>query len=66
MADVDTYTVETFCDRNQICKGMFYKLLKTGMGPRIMKVGTRTLISIEAAAEWRRRMEAESAQKAAA
>jgi hypothetical protein len=36
----------------------FYNLLKRGDGPAIMKVGRRTLISAEAAAEWRRRMEA--------
>ncbi|WP_212566890.1 hypothetical protein [Aromatoleum tolulyticum] len=36
---------------------MFYKLMKSGHGPRIMKVGTRTLISVEAAADWRRQME---------
>ena len=43
--------------RNGISRAMFYKLLKAGTGPKIMKVGERTLISSEAAAEWRRRME---------
>ena len=35
----------------------FYELLAAGRGPRVMKVGKRTLISVEAAAEWRRKME---------
>jgi len=30
------------------------------MGPRLMKVGRRTLISVEAAADWRRDMEAKT------
>jgi hypothetical protein len=36
---------------------MFYKLGKESKAPRLMKVGTRTLISEEAAADWRRQME---------
>ena len=35
-------------------RGFFYKLKKQGEGPREMKVGARTLITLEAAAEWRR------------
>lgn len=51
------YSVKDFCAAHGITKVTLYKLLKEGIGPRIMKVGTRTLISLEAAAEWRRRME---------
>ena len=51
------FTVKGFCAAHEISKVAFYDLLKKGIGPRIMKVGTRTLISLEAAAEWRRRME---------
>ena len=36
---------------------MFYKILSQGRGPRVMKVGTRTLISEESAAVWRRQCE---------
>lgn len=57
----DAQTIDRFCARNGICRATFYKLLKSGRGPRIMKVGTRTLITAESAAEWRRRMEAEAA-----
>lgn len=51
------YSVAQFCAAHGFTKVMFYKLMKQGLGPRVMKVGTRTLISMEAAAEWRRAME---------
>ena len=41
---------------------MYYNLVKEGKGPRLMRVGTKPLISIESAAEWRKRMEDEAAQ----
>jgi hypothetical protein len=40
---------------------MFYKLKADGRGPRTMSVGSRTLVSIEAAADWRRACEGEVA-----
>lgn len=49
--------VNEFCREHGISRGHFYNLLKRGEGPTIMKVGRRTLISAEAATEWRRRME---------
>lgn len=51
------FSVAQFCDAHGITKVLLYKLLKEGRGPRIMKVGARTLISAEAAADWRRQME---------
>jgi len=51
------YSVKDFCDAYGITKVTFYKLQKEGTGPRIMKVGTRTLVSAEAAADWRRQCE---------
>jgi hypothetical protein len=50
-------SVVQFCERHNITKPTFYELVKRGTAPRIMKVGRRTLISIEAAADWRRQME---------
>ncbi len=52
-----TYSVADFCREHSISRAFFYKLLLEGCGPRVMKVGRRTLISREAAEEWRRRME---------
>ena len=50
-------TVKQFCGANQISHVHFYELLKRGLGPRVMKVGRRTLITLHAEAEWHRRME---------
>ena len=43
--------VNVFCQEHGISRATFYNLLKRGHGPVIMKVGRRTLISAEAAAE---------------
>ena len=59
--DRAAYSVDGFCKAHTISRALFYKLLKSGDGPRIMKCANRTLISFEAAAEWRRQMEAEAA-----
>jgi len=50
-------TIQEFCDSFRITEGFFYKLKKQGLGPREMKVGTRTLISVESAIEWGREHE---------
>lgn len=54
------YTVPQFCGGFCLSRTHFYDLLKKGRGPRTMKVGRRTLISAESAAEWCRRMEEET------
>jgi hypothetical protein len=59
------YTVDGFCEAHNVPKSTYYELKKRGQAPREMQVGRRRLISAEAAAEWRRRMEAESAETAA-
>jgi predicted DNA-binding transcriptional regulator AlpA len=52
------FSIATFCQAHKISRSFFYELLHRGCGPRLMKIGRRTLISSEAAAEWRARMEA--------
>lgn len=47
------FSVEKFCRAHGISIGFFYALQKKGLGPRVMKVGLRTLISVEEAARWR-------------
>lgn len=55
------YTVAEFCAAHgNISRVMLYKLWNEGRGPRRMSVGRRVLITAEAAADWRARMEAES------
>jgi predicted DNA-binding transcriptional regulator AlpA len=52
-------SISEFCKAHGISEAFFYKLKKQGEGPREMKVGTRTLITLESAAEWRREREAD-------
>ena len=52
-----TYSVTEFCREHGISRGLFYKIAAEGHGPRVIKAGRRTLISREAAEEWRHRME---------
>ena len=51
------YSIRTFCIAHSISEDMFFKLQRQGLAPRTMRVGARTLISVEAAAEWRRERE---------
>jgi hypothetical protein len=57
MTQHDVYDIATFCARHSISRAFFYILLRRGDGPQVMKVGKRTLISADAAAAWRQRME---------
>ncbi len=52
------FSIPEFCQTHAISRALFYVLQKDGRAPRTMQVGRRVLISIEAAAEWRRKMEA--------
>jgi hypothetical protein len=54
---VDAFSIASFCKRHGISESFFHKLRVKGLGPVTMKVGSRTLISAEAAAEWRRARE---------
>lgn len=54
------YSVQEFCDAHQVGRNLFYKMLAAGIGPKILKLGRRTLITHEAAACWRQKMENQS------
>jgi predicted DNA-binding transcriptional regulator AlpA len=54
------YTVPEFCRAHAISRSTLYRLVNAGHGPRLTKVGDKTLISIEAARDWAERMERES------
>jgi predicted DNA-binding transcriptional regulator AlpA len=51
------YSVDEFCSAHAISRAMFYKLRADGKAPPTMAVGSRTLVSYEAAADWRRSCE---------
>jgi hypothetical protein len=59
--DVDAFSIAVFCKRHGISPQLFYKF-KSEM-PVTFNIGTRVLISREAAAAWRAKREAASASE---
>ena len=59
------FTIAEFCQRNGISRGMFYKLLAGGKGPRLMEIGAHKRISAEAEFDWKRAREADAGEQAA-
>lgn len=57
------YTVSQFCEAYGISRNLFYRMLADGTGPKIMKLGRRTLVSFEAAETWRRHIEEQTSMK---
>jgi predicted DNA-binding transcriptional regulator AlpA len=55
-------SVPVFLAEHGISRSLFYRLVNEGRGPRLTKIGGRTLITAEAATEWRARMERETEQ----
>ncbi len=55
--ELAAFSVFGFCLAHGLSRSLFYRLLRSGAGPRIMKCGRRTLISVEAAQRWRRARE---------
>jgi len=58
------FTVEEFCRAHRISSATYYEMKKAGLGPDEMEVGRRRIISIEAAARWRKAREAAAAEAA--
>lgn len=57
------FNIPEFCEAFRISPDFYFKLKRQRQGPVEMRVGKRTLISLEAADEWR--IEREAASKAA-
>jgi hypothetical protein len=57
-------SIREFCAQHSISEDMFYKMQREGWGPTVMHVGSRTLISHEAAEKWRREREAAATEAA--
>ena len=49
-----TFSIPVFCKLHDISMGTYYNLRERGEQPREMRVGKRVMISVEAAADWRR------------
>jgi hypothetical protein len=58
----DVFSIPEFCVRHRISTALFFKMLREGRAPRVMRAGRRTLITREAAEDWRRALEAASVQ----
>lgn len=54
------YSIPEFCEAYRISQMTFFRLKRTGRGPNVMKIGKRTLISVEASEAWRRSCEAKT------
>ena len=54
------YTVSEFCAAHRISRSKLYQLWAMGAGPRFIHIGSKKIITVEAAADWRRRGEAVS------
>jgi hypothetical protein len=61
----DAYSIAAFCRRHNISESFYHKLRNQGLGPRTMRVGSRVLITRQAAREWRRARERAEASSAA-
>jgi hypothetical protein len=51
------YTVAEFCAAHKVSRSKLYEQ-RSGIGPRAIKIGSKNLITAEAACEWRRQLEA--------
>lgn len=57
----ESLSVAEWCAANSLSKAFFYKL-PAHKRPKVVRLGRRVLITREAATEWRRRMEAQTAE----
>ena len=48
------YSIGQFCEAHNISADTYFRAQRAGLGPLTMKVGARTLITVEAAAAWQR------------
>jgi hypothetical protein len=58
------FTIDEFCQHHRLSPSTYFKMRADGLGPKEMIVGTRRMISQEAAAKWRRQREAAVASTA--
>jgi hypothetical protein len=58
------YSIPGFCAAHDISQDTYFKYARQGLMPATIKIGGRTLISIEAAAAWRRAREQPAATEA--
>lgn len=52
MTQKNAFSINEFCHSFGISRTHFYELSKKGLGPKVMMLGRRKLISVWAAKEW--------------
>ena len=50
-------SITGFCHRYGFCVATFYNLAKRNSAPRVLKLGSRSIVTEEAEAEWLRKMQ---------
>jgi hypothetical protein len=58
--DRAAYTIGEFCDAHRVSRSKLYQLWAAGAGPRFMQIGAKRIITVEAAADFRRDLEVAS------
>jgi hypothetical protein len=58
MTDIEparsSFTIDEFCGRNHISRGLYFSMRKAGIGPAEMRIGHLVRISGEAELQWQR------------
>jgi hypothetical protein len=60
---LQSLTIAQFCAAHNMCRASYYNLARCGSGPATIKIGRKTIITLEAVAAWRKKMEASAAEK---
>jgi hypothetical protein len=58
VSEAQAYSIDNFCAGHDISRAALYNAWKAGVGPAFFRVGSKRLISQEAAARWRQEREA--------
>jgi hypothetical protein len=54
---IAAYSLPEFAEAHRFSLDFLFRLMRDGDGPDVMRIGGRTLVSIEAAARWREQRE---------
>lgn len=57
MSEKRTLTIEEFCQQVGIGRTLYYDLQERGLGPRVVRLGRRVLITPESIEDWLRARE---------
>jgi hypothetical protein len=52
------FSIQEFCELHSLSKAHYYNLRRRGLGPAEAKLGTRVIVTAEAARTWREQLTA--------